>query len=145
MTGDRKTSGRSSGFLSVCFFGEIWAPDNLSPSSLKELNKHRPFPVVPMNFLTRRQETRAGATGSKLPAALCVLRVRVRSGAGPITFSLRGPEAPRSLAVSSLTLAKQRKTEEERRQEREGKKAGKVKKKMGKERKNDVRDKLCVV
>lgn len=39
-----------------------------------------------MNFLTRRQETRAGATGSKLPAAPCVPRVRVRSGVGPITF-----------------------------------------------------------
>lgn len=64
---DRETSGRSSSFLCWCFCREIRPSDNLSPSSLKELNKHRPLPVVPMNFLSRRQETRAGATGSKLP------------------------------------------------------------------------------
>lgn len=83
---DRETSGRSSSFLCLCFFGEIRPSDNLSPSSLKELNKHRPLPVVPLNFLSRRQETLAGATGSKPPAAQCVPRVRVRSGVGPITF-----------------------------------------------------------
>ena len=83
---DRETSGRSSSFLCLCFFAEIKPSDNLSPSSLKELNKHRPLPVVPMNFLSGRQETIAGATGSKLPAAQCVPRVRVRSGVGPITF-----------------------------------------------------------
>lgn len=66
--------------------GEIETPDNLSPSSLKELNKHRPLPVVPLNFLAGRQETRAGATGSKMLAAQCELGVKVRSGAGPITF-----------------------------------------------------------
>lgn len=52
-----------------------------------------------MNFLTRRQETQAGATGSKLLAAPCVLRVR--SGAGPITFF---PGRPLGHWLSALWL-----------------------------------------
>lgn len=83
---EQHLEGTAVFFPRVFFWGEILAPDNPSPSSLKELNKHRPLPVVPLNFLTRRQETRAGATGSKQPAAPCVPRMRVRSGVGPITF-----------------------------------------------------------
>lgn len=136
MTSDRATSGGSSSFLSWCFFGEIQAPDNPSPSSLKELNKHRPLPVVPMNFLTRRQETRAGATGSKPPAAPCVPRVRVRSGVGPITClrgSLGGPW------VTGCQLFGPSSAEEEEEKKRGEERKGKGKHMKGKERRGNER------
>lgn len=116
--------------------GEIEAPDNLSPSSLKELNKHRPLPVVPMNFLTVRQETRAGATGSKMLAALCELGVKVRSGAGPITFFPGRPQ------VSGCQLVGLRSAGEEEGRKRTGKgrkaRKGKRKRGRGKERSRDT-------
>lgn len=89
-----------------------------------------------MNFLTERQETRAGATGSKMLAAPFELGVKVRSGAGPITFFPGRPQ------VSGCQLVGLRSAGEEEGRKRTGKgrknRKGKRKRGRGKERSRDI-------